>query len=43
MTNSPKAITPRPNTKSQRLLEMLKRGTGASLDDMVEATRVDLR
>jgi DNA-binding transcriptional regulator PaaX len=38
MTNSLKAITPRPNTKSQRLLEMLKTGTGASLDGMVEAT-----
>jgi hypothetical protein len=38
MTNSPKTNTPRENTKSQRLLEMLKTGTGASLDDMIEAT-----
>jgi biotin operon repressor len=35
-TAEPKA--PRANTKIQRLLEMLTTGTGASLDEMVEAT-----
>ena len=32
----PKA--PRANTKNQRLLDMLTTGTGASLEEMVEAT-----
>jgi hypothetical protein len=38
MTNASNRTTHRPGPKSQRLLELLKTGTGASLDDMVEAT-----
>jgi predicted ArsR family transcriptional regulator len=38
MTNASNRTTHRPGSKSQRLLELLKTGTGASLDDMVEAT-----
>lgn len=29
---------PRPHTKAERLLELLRTGTGASLEDMTEAT-----
>ena len=38
MTDATNSAIPRAGTKSQRLLEMLKTGTGASLDKMVEAT-----
>lgn len=38
MTNASNCTTPRPGSKSQRLLELLKAGTGATLDDMIEAT-----
>jgi len=41
-SNTAEAVTapsaPRRHTKSERLLEMLRTGTGASLDDMMEAT-----
>lgn len=38
MTNAPEITTPRAGTKSQRLLTLLQTGTGASLEDMIEAT-----
>jgi hypothetical protein len=38
MTNECNTTTPRPGSKSQRLLDLLKTGTGASLDEMIEAT-----
>lgn len=38
MPNASNCTTPRPGSKSQRLLELLKTGTGATLDDMIEAT-----
>ena len=42
MTNTMKAkaavSAPREHSKSRRLLELMMQGTGASLDDMVEAT-----
>jgi biotin operon repressor len=38
MTDASESTTPRAGTKSQRLLDLLLTGTGASLDEMVEAT-----
>jgi biotin operon repressor len=38
MTDTIVSATPRQGTKSQRLLTMLQTGTGASLDEMTEAT-----
>jgi DNA-binding IclR family transcriptional regulator len=35
---SPEPASPRDHTKAARLLKMLRTGTGASLDEMVEAT-----
>jgi len=32
------ANAPRPHSKAERLLEMLRTGTGASLEEMTEAT-----
>jgi predicted ArsR family transcriptional regulator len=32
------ACPPRPHTKAQRLLDLLKAGSGASLEDMIQAT-----
>lgn len=37
MTNETTTM-PRPGSKSHRLLALLKTGTGACLDDMIEAT-----
>ena len=37
-TSAAKPKAPRANTKNQRLLDMLATGTGASLEEMVEAT-----
>lgn len=31
-------IAPRPHTKAERLVELLRNGTGASLEEMTEAT-----
>lgn len=33
-----KAAAPRPHTKAERLLDLLRTGTGATLEDMTEAT-----
>jgi len=38
MTETTILTTPRTSTKSQRLLTLLQTGTGASLDEMIEAT-----
>lgn len=38
MTETSDNTAPRAGTKSQRLLTLLQTGTGASLDDMIEAT-----
>ena len=38
MTNTSSTTTPRPGTKSHRLFKLLATGTGASLEDMIEAT-----
>lgn len=38
MTNAPEITMPRAGTKSQQLLTLLATGTGASLDEMIEAT-----
>lgn len=38
MTDTTISTTPRAGTKSQRLLTLLATGTGASLDEMIEAT-----
>jgi len=38
MTDTIELSSPRAGTKSERLLNLLRTGTGASLDDMIEAT-----
>jgi DNA-binding IclR family transcriptional regulator len=38
MTDTTQIISPRAGTKSQRLLDLLQTGTGASLEEMIEAT-----
>ena len=38
MNDTIKTDAPRAGTKSERLLNLLRKGTGASLDDMIEAT-----
>ncbi len=35
---APEKSVPRPHTKAERLLTLLRTGTGASLEDMTEAT-----
>jgi len=38
MTDLPTVTAPRSGTKHQRLLDLLKTGTGASVEDMITAT-----
>lgn len=35
---TPECTAPRPHTKAERLLDLLRTGSGASLEDMTQAT-----